>query len=48
MVHIDAAGNRVHMRDGQIMETKDGWKLIMKNNAIWKQITERGTLRPVQ
>jgi uncharacterized membrane-anchored protein len=48
MVHIDAAGNRVHMRDGQIMETKDGWKLIMKNDAIWKQITERGTLRPVQ
>jgi hypothetical protein len=36
------------MRDGQIMETKDGWKLIMKNDAIWKQITERGTLRPVQ
>ena len=48
MVHIDAAGNRVHMKDGQMMEAKDGSKLMMKNNAIWKQITERGTLRPVQ
>jgi hypothetical protein len=48
MVHIDAAGNRVDMKDGQMMEAKDGSKLMMKNNAIWKQITERGTLRPVQ
>jgi hypothetical protein len=48
MVHIDAAGNRVRMKDGQIMEAKDGSKLMMKNNAIWRQITERGTLRPSQ
>ena len=48
MVHVDAAGNRAHMKDGQMMEAKDGSKLMMKNNAIWKQITERGTLRPVQ
>jgi hypothetical protein len=48
MVHVDAAGNRVQMKDGQMMEAKDGSKLMMKNNAIWKQITERGTLRPVQ
>jgi hypothetical protein len=38
MVHMDAAGNRMVMKDGS--------KLMMKNNAIWKQITERGTLRP--
>src|SRR5262245_5509542 len=46
MIHVDAAGNRVMMKDGQVMEGKDGSKLMMKNNAIWKQITEQGTLRP--
>lgn len=28
------------------MEAKDGSKIMMKNNAIWKQITEHGTLKP--
>lgn len=46
MIHIDAAGNRVKMRDGTIMEAKDGSRIMMKNNAIWKQITEHGTLKP--
>ncbi len=46
MVHIDAAGNRVRMKDGQVMEAKDGSRIMMKNNAIWKQITEHGTLKP--
>lgn len=46
MVHIDAAGNRVKMKDGGVMEAKDGTKFMMKNNAIWKQITEKGTLNP--
>lgn len=46
MVHIDAAGNRVKMRDKVVMEGKDGTKYLMKNNAIWKQITEKGTLNP--
>jgi hypothetical protein len=46
MVHMDAAGNRVKMKDGKIMEAKDGGKLMMKNNAIWKTITEHGTLKP--
>ena len=46
MVHIDAAGNRVKMRDSVVMEAKDGSKIMMKNNAIWKQITEHGTLKP--
>lgn len=46
MVHIDAAGNRVKMRDGGVMEARDGTKFMMKNNAIWKQITEKGTLNP--
>ena len=46
MVHIDAAGNRVKMRNGVTMEAKDGTKYVMKNNAIWKTITEKGTLNP--
>lgn len=46
MAHIDAAGNRVKMRDGVTMEGKDGSKYVMKNNAIWKTITEKGTLNP--
>ena len=46
MVHIDAAGNRVKMKDGGVMEAKDGTKIMMKNNALWKKITEKGTLNP--
>ncbi len=46
MIHLDAAGNRVKMKDGTVMEAKDGSKLMMKNNAIWKTITEHGTLKP--
>jgi hypothetical protein len=48
MVDVNATSNRVMMKDARMMEGKDGSKLMMKNNAIWKQITERGTLRPVQ
>ena len=46
MTHYDAAGKRVRMRDGKIMEAKDGSKLMMKNNALWKTLTEKGTLNP--
>jgi len=46
MAHYDAAGNRVRMRDGFTMTAKDGSKLMMKNNAIWRQLTEHGTLKP--
>lgn len=46
MVHIDAAGNRVKMRDRVAMEAKDGTKFVMKNNAVWKTVTEKGTLNP--
>ena len=44
--HVDAAGKRVRMKDGVVMEAKDGTKYLHKNDAIWKQITERGTLAP--
>ena len=46
MAHYDAANKRVHMRDGSKMDGMDGSKMMMKNNAIWKQISEHGTLKP--
>ena len=46
MAHYDAAGGRVKMKDGRVMDAKDGSKLMMKNNAIWKTISEHGTLKP--
>lgn len=44
--HADANGKRVRMKDGVVMEGKDGQKYLMKNDAIWKQITDKGTLAP--
>ena len=44
--HVDAAGRRVRMKDGVVMEGKDGTNYLHKNDAIWKQITEKGTLSP--
>jgi hypothetical protein len=44
--HMDAAGNRVRMRDGQIMEGADGTRYMMRNDAVWRSITEKGTLHP--
>ncbi|CAG9187643.1 hypothetical protein LMG23994_07088 [Cupriavidus pinatubonensis] len=34
------------MRDNKVMEGKDGAKYMMQNNALWKQLTEMGTLKP--
>ena len=36
----------MRMRDGKVMEAQDGSKLMMKNNAVWKALTEHGTLKP--
>ena len=44
--HKDATGKRVRMKDGVVMEGKDGTKYLHKNDVIWKQITEKGTLAP--
>jgi len=46
MIHMDAAGKREKMKDGKMMTGKDGSMMMMKNNAIWKTITEHGTLKP--
>lgn len=29
-------GRSQHMKDGQVMETKDGQKIVMKGNEIWR------------
>ena len=44
--HQDAKGKRVRMRDGVVMEGKDGKKYLHKNDAIWQQIVTKGTLAP--
>lgn len=46
MAHINSAGKRVKMRDGTVMEAKDGSKVMMKNNAIWQTLAVHGTLKP--
>ena len=33
--HTNAAGKRVRMKDGVVMEAKDGSKYVMKNDALW-------------
>jgi hypothetical protein len=44
--HTDAAGKRVRMKDGVIMEGKDGRRYLHKNDVIWQQISEKGTMAP--
>lgn len=44
--HTDAKGKRVRMKDGVVMQGKDGAKYLHRNDVIWKQITEKGTLAP--
>ena len=44
--HKDAKGKRVRRKDGVVMEGKDGGKYLHKNDVIWKQVTEKGTLSP--
>ena len=46
MYHANAAGKRVPMKDGAVMESKEGDRYMMKNDAVWKRITEKGTLHP--
>ena len=46
MAHYNAAGKRLRMKDNKVMEAKDGSNIMMKNNAIWKTITEKGTFNP--
>jgi len=44
--HVDAAGKRVRMKDGAVMEGKDGRRYLHKNDVVWQQITAKGTMAP--
>ncbi|MGA9165320.1 MAG: CopK family periplasmic copper-binding protein [Thiobacillus sp.] len=46
MRHVDHRGRVVLMKEGEVMEAEDGALYMMKNNAIWKQLYEKGTLNP--
>jgi hypothetical protein len=46
MYHADATGKRMRMKDGFVMEGKDGKKYLMKNDVVWQAISQRGTLHP--
>ena len=46
MYHANAAGKRLRMKDGVVMEAKDGTRYMMKSDAVWKQITDKGTMHP--
>lgn len=43
--HVEANGKRSRMKDGVVMEGKDGTKYLHKNDIMWKPITEKGTRR---
>ncbi len=46
MRHVDQRGHVVLMKEGEVMEAEDGSHYLMKNNAIWKRLYEKGTLNP--
>lgn len=48
MRHVDQKGRVVLMKEGEVMEAADGARYMMKNNAIWKRLYEKGTLNPKQ
>lgn len=39
-------GSMVHMKGGVPMETQGGTVIVMKENVLWKQLREFGTLSP--
>ena len=41
-----AEGQRLHMKDGVTMETRDGKIIGMKEDLNWKQLRQFGTLSP--
>jgi hypothetical protein len=45
MVHYDAAGKPIEMKDGVTMKTKDGTTLLMSNRTLWQ--TLGSALKPV-
>ena len=46
MYHANAAGKRVRMKNDVVMVANDGTRYMMKNDAVWQQISEKGTMHP--
>ena len=46
MYHANAAGKRVQMKNDVVMVANDGTRYMMKSDAVWKQISEKGTMHP--
>jgi hypothetical protein len=44
--HTDTAGKRVRMKNDQVMEGKDGRKYLHRNDVVWQQLSEKGTMAP--
>lgn len=44
MGHYDAAGNPVPMPEGNLMVATDGTRIMMKADALWRQIVEQAAL----
>jgi hypothetical protein len=44
MGHYDAAGGPVPMPEGEVMVATDGTRIMMKAEALWRQIIEQATL----
>jgi hypothetical protein len=42
--HTDSKGKRVRMKDGVAMEGADGQKYMMKSDAVWKLVSEKGSV----
>lgn len=48
MRHVDQRGHVMLMKEGEVMEAEGGAHYMMKSNAVWKQLYEKGTLNPKQ
>ena len=44
MGHYDAAGRPVTMKEGAAMMAKDGTRILMKNDTLWRQIIEQAAI----
>ena len=40
MTHLDEAGKPVAMPEGAVMVAKDGSRLVMRNQSLWREILE--------
>lgn len=44
MAHYDATGSPIDMKEGELMIARDGTRITMKDDALWRQIVERAAL----